>query len=1010
MRHLKKRLLLETFAILFTFCSVYSQTDCETQISFDTQPLNTFGASNGDNVGDIIFSESDIDVRIDSMLWFNGSRGYNYVEIQNVDCGFGLNQRAWFNNASLVFDLNSISTLGVSFIYWDNGGEENLQVNGSTEHVITSFKSLPTLVAPDVYCVVDSMYKDNCSGNEIGRVTLLGNINELKIAGQELAIDSLCIDEVPHIEIPEDFECETQVSFDTQPTNTYGASEGDNVGDIIFTESDIDVRIDSMLWFNGSRGYNYIQIQDVDCGFGLDQRAWFNNASLIFDLNSITTIGVSFIYWDNGGEENLQVNGDTEYVISSFKDLPALVAPDVFCVVDSVTKDECYGIEIGRVTLLGNINELRIAGQELAIDSLCIDEFPHVEIPEDFECETQVSFDTEPTNTYGASEGDNVGDIIFTESDIDVRIDSMLWFNGSKGYNYVQIQDVDCGFGLDQRAWFNNASLIFDLNSIPTIGVSFIYWDNGGEENLQVNGDTEYVISSFKDLPLLVAPDVFCVVDSVYKDNCSGNEIGRVTLLGNINELRIAGQELAIDSLCIDEFPPIEIPEDFECETQVSFDTEPLNTYGASYGNNAGDVIFNESDIDVRIDSMLWFNGSRGYNFVEVQNADCGFGFDQRAWFNNASLIFDMHSISTVGVSFIYWDHGGNENLQVNGDTEHVIANFKDLPPLVAPNVLCVVDSVYKDECYGVEVGRVTLLGNINELRIAGQELAIDSLCIDEFPPVDIPDDFECETQINFDTQPLNTFGSGHGNSAGDLIFDESGIDVSINDMLWFNGSRGYNSVEIQNADCGFGFDKRAWFNNASLVFDLNSINTIGVSFIYWDQGGEENLQVNGDIEHVISSFKALPVIVAPDVYCVVDSVTKDECYGIEIGRVTLLGNINELRIAGQELAIDSLCIDEFPPTAVEEIQSKKRYYLSQNRPNPFSLSTEISYYIPEPGFAILKIYDIHGKEVKVLVNEYQPKGKYKLNFNKEYLPTGMYFYKLQVNNFVKVQKMLLIK
>lgn len=445
------------------------------------------------------------------------------------------------------------------------------------------------------------------------------------------------------------------------------------------------------------------------------------------------------------------------------------------------------------------------------------------------------------------------------------------------------------------------------------------------------------------------------------------------------------------------------------CEVQVSFDAQPLHTFGASYGDIAGDIIFNESGIDVRIDSMLWFGGSRGYTLVDIQAADCGFGFLQRAWFSNASLIFDLSSITTDGLSFIYWDNGGEENLQVNGSTEHVISKFEDLPLMVAPNVMCFVDSIYKDNCYGTEIGRVTLIGNINELRIAGQELAIDSLCIDEITTV-IPENLACETQVSFDYQPLHIFGAGYGDLAGNVIFNESGIDVRIDSILWFGGSRGYTFVDIQAADCGFGLDQRAWFNNASLIFDLSSIVTKGVSFIYWDHGGEENLQVNGATEYVLTNFKALPSVVAPGVTCVADSVYKDNCSGVEIGRVTLFGNINELRIAGQELAVDSICIDEIAITALENNVHNQNYILTENYPNPFSTSTRISYTIPEPGIVSLKIYDIHGREIRELVNEYQTSNQYSVTFNAESLPSGTYYYKLQVNDLVNIQKMLLVK
>ena len=85
-------------------------------------------------------------------------------------------------------------------------------------------------------------------------------------------------------------------------------------------------------------------------------------------------------------------------------------------------------------------------------------------------------------------------------------------------------------------------------------------------------------------------------------------------------------------------------------------------------------------------------------------------------------------------------------------------------------------------------------------------------------------------------------------------------------------------------------------------------------------------------------------------------------------------------------------------------------YLLDQNYPNPFNPSTTIKYQIPEDGLVTLKIYDILGKEVKTLVNEQKATGRYEARFNASDLATGVYVYRLSVNDFVSVKKMLLIK
>ncbi len=93
-------------------------------------------------------------------------------------------------------------------------------------------------------------------------------------------------------------------------------------------------------------------------------------------------------------------------------------------------------------------------------------------------------------------------------------------------------------------------------------------------------------------------------------------------------------------------------------------------------------------------------------------------------------------------------------------------------------------------------------------------------------------------------------------------------------------------------------------------------------------------------------------------------------------------------------------------------------FTLYQNYPNPFNPSTTIKYTIPEEvknqksevKNVILKIYDILGREVATLVNKKQKPGTYKVNFDASKLPSGIYFYRLNCENFIKTKKMTLIK
>ena len=84
---------------------------------------------------------------------------------------------------------------------------------------------------------------------------------------------------------------------------------------------------------------------------------------------------------------------------------------------------------------------------------------------------------------------------------------------------------------------------------------------------------------------------------------------------------------------------------------------------------------------------------------------------------------------------------------------------------------------------------------------------------------------------------------------------------------------------------------------------------------------------------------------------------------------------------------------------------------LEQNYPNPFNPMTLIKFLVSENELATLKVYNIMGEEVATLFNDIAEANKiYKIKFNADNLPSGMYIYKLKVGDFVKTNKMILVK
>lgn len=85
-------------------------------------------------------------------------------------------------------------------------------------------------------------------------------------------------------------------------------------------------------------------------------------------------------------------------------------------------------------------------------------------------------------------------------------------------------------------------------------------------------------------------------------------------------------------------------------------------------------------------------------------------------------------------------------------------------------------------------------------------------------------------------------------------------------------------------------------------------------------------------------------------------------------------------------------------------------YNLYQNYPNPFNPVTVISYQVPVKGFVSLKVYDVIGREIQTLINEEKEAGRYKINFDASNLSSGVYFYKINSDNYSEIKKMMLIK
>jgi|GEM_PF-577499 photosystem II stability/assembly factor-like uncharacterized protein len=116
----------------------------------------------------------------------------------------------------------------------------------------------------------------------------------------------------------------------------------------------------------------------------------------------------------------------------------------------------------------------------------------------------------------------------------------------------------------------------------------------------------------------------------------------------------------------------------------------------------------------------------------------------------------------------------------------------------------------------------------------------------------------------------------------------------------------------------------------------------------------------------------------------------------------------------------NGMILFNYPPGSfinVKNISTEvpEKFDLKQNYPNPFNPSTIIRYQIKDSRFVTLKVYDILGREIETLVNEFQKAGTYETQFpNNQYtinqMASGVYFYKLVAGDFIAVKKMILMK
>jgi len=126
---------------------------------------------------------------------------------------------------------------------------------------------------------------------------------------------------------------------------------------------------------------------------------------------------------------------------------------------------------------------------------------------------------------------------------------------------------------------------------------------------------------------------------------------------------------------------------------------------------------------------------------------------------------------------------------------------------------------------------------------------------------------------------------------------------------------------------------------------------------------------------------------------------------------LALAHNLNLNRVQYRLKQIDFNGVFEYSPIVEVNVEAPSQLKLAQNYPNPFNPETTINFQIPFASHVTLKIYDVLGREVASLVDEFKQAGTYVKTLHATSLPSGVYFYKLQTaNGFSETKKLILLK
>lgn len=228
-------------------------------------------------------------------------------------------------------------------------------------------------------------------------------------------------------------------------------------------------------------------------------------------------------------------------------------------------------------------------------------------------------------------------------------------------------------------------------------------------------------------------------------------------------------------------------------------------------------------------------------------------------------------------------------------------------------------------------------------------------------------------------------------------------VSNATNMNFLFSGTQAFNQ-DIGDWDVSNVTEMSRTFGNASAFnkdissWDVSSVTDMSYMFAFafyfnqdissWDVSNVSNM------DYMFSSASRFNQSLVP--WCV-ENITSEPT---EFAYNSLLSESNKPNWG--------TCVATSNEVDYSNLPSK--FNLSQNYPNPFNPSTQIQFDLPESGRVVLKVYNMLGQEVAVLVDEFRSAGSHSVNFDAGELTSGTYIYQLSTPAGVISKQMLLIK